>query len=194
MNARNKSRFRPKQAGWIAVAIFAAWLVFLLVPAPRKAKPPASTELPPMAAQSKLESVGLTNNPDWQGLPGYFAIWADSVEWVGGKTRFAYWNPGSFSYSYFFEAARGNSEIRFRAISARDAGVGDAPLEGGLFLDEEELAQYAEARKADSPTHPFVFSQNYVPIKPGIIMHKPAQPVYAPAVQSPKRPDAESKK
>jgi len=205
MSARPNSRFTTAQAGWIALVVFAAWLVFLFVPTSRKPKPAAPTALPPVVAQSKLESVGLANNPDWQGLPDYFAIWANNVEWVGNKTYFAYWNPGSYSYSYFFEATRGGEGIRFRSLAEK-------PGDNVLHFDEGILAQYAEERKGDSPSHPFVFPKKPLVLKPQVILSRPQepvpdmapigkveikaepQPIPVPGVNLPEQPNVEPKK
>jgi hypothetical protein len=168
MAARDKSRFTTAQAGWIALAIFSGWLVFLFLPVSRKPKPPAATELPPVTAQSKLEAVGLTNNPDWQGLPDYFAIWADSLEWHDDRTAFAYWNPGSLSYSYFFEATRANGRYRFRGLSHQESSASEALLAGMIG--------------GQSDTHPFVFWRTEVPpgvsvdSKPGLKLWRPPPP------------------
>jgi hypothetical protein len=151
MSARTIEGTSARKAGWVIILLLLAWVVFLVAPFPSKEKPAPTSSLPPVAAQSKLESAGLANNPDWEGLPEYFAVWAGSVDWVGDRTWFAYWNPGSYSYSYFIEATRDGKEIRFRSLSAK-------PTEGGLELDDDDLAEYAKDRKGDSPTHPFVFA------------------------------------
>ncbi len=208
MAARDKSRFTTRQAGWIALAVFAAWVVFLLVPRMREPKPSAPTALPPVVVtESKLQAVGLADNPDWYGLPDYFAIWAGSVEWVENRAIFAYWNPGSYSYSYFFEARREGGQVRFRNLPAKPAG-------GPLELDDDALAEYARARKGDSPTHPFVFatklptpvtgpalrlSRSSDPMgKPGGIekveVNPGVQPIAPPAVKFPEQPHVESRK
>jgi hypothetical protein len=182
MGARDKSRFSPKQAGWIALGIFAAWLVFLLVPTPRKAKPAASNELPPMAAQSKLESVGLANNPDWIGLPRYFAIWAEGLRWENGKVTFGYWNPGSQSYSYFFEAIRVSDGYRFRALSRQES----------MRLEEVVAGLVQNGRESDA--HPFVFWRSEAGVyfqaatKPGLKLGNPRPPPSPVKIDLPVKP------
>jgi hypothetical protein len=101
-------------AGWLFAAVFAAWLVFLLVPAP---KPPAGIEPPSVPpALSKLAAVGLPDNPDFAGLPEYFALWADKADWVNDRALFAYWSPATLDYSYFFEAVRRDGKVRFHMV------------------------------------------------------------------------------
>ncbi len=150
----------------------------------------------------------MENNPDWQGLPDYFAIWADTLDWVENKTRFAYWNPGSSSYSYFFEATRETTGTRFRAISAQMAGIGATPRDGDLLFEEDELAEYAENREANSPTHPFVFSKKFhfpkapILISPSIPEVAPPkgggecdrQPISVPVVKLPEQADVAPQK
>ncbi len=205
MNAPAIERTSAAKAGWVVVLLIAAWLVFLLVPGTREAKPAASNALPPVAAESKLESVGLANNPDWFGLADYFAIWTGNVDWVENRTFFAYWNPGSYSYSYFFEAIREGEKIRFRSLPAK-------PADARFILDDDELAEYAKTRKGDSPTHPFVFAVKLpasvaLPAlrwSPGMdptgepvekVELKPeSQPIPPPAVKFPEQPNAEPKK
>ncbi len=170
MAARDKSRFTTTQAAWIALVVFGGWLVFLFLPVSQKPKPEASPALPPMAAQSKLEAVGLANNPDWQGLPDYFAIWAEGLDWQDDRVGFAYWNPGSRSYSYFFEATRVGGGYRFRILSRKES----APLEdvvAGLVPEGKE-----------SDAHPFVFWRNEAGVysqaagKPGVKIVAPPPP------------------
>lgn len=158
MAARDKSRFTTAQAGWIALAIFGGWLVFLFLPVSRKPKPAAPAALPPVAAQSKLEAVGLANNPDWQGLPDYFAIWADKLSWKDDRTRFAYWNPGSQSYSYYFEAERSAGTYRFRSLTRRELDETQ-----GEYVDPNDDRGFTfemPEQVGESPAHPFVFFAN----------------------------------
>jgi hypothetical protein len=169
MAARDKSRFTTAQAGWIALAIFGGWLVFLFLPVSRKPKAPTSTVLLP-TSDSILESVGLARNPDWTGLPEYFAVWADSLEWRDGKTAFAYWNPGSQSYSYFFEATRREDRYFFRALSRKESAAAE-----GLVIQ-------ALGKGRESDTHPFVFWRSdeptviFIPGKPGMKIVAPPPP------------------
>ena len=146
MNARSKSRFTTAQAGWIALAVFGGWLVFLFLPSSRKSKPVGPAALPPVTAQSKLESVGLANNPDWYGLPDYFSIWADQFAMdENDQVQFAYWNPGSRSYSYFFEVKRKRGGYHFRALSKEESAI------------TEHLVSDMLAEKSEPDTHPFFF-------------------------------------
>ncbi|MBI2511544.1 MAG: hypothetical protein HYV96_06160 [Opitutae bacterium] len=109
-----------------------AWLVLLiLIGAPLAffylATPKARDETPAVPREkrplTKLESVGLRDYRDWDGLPELFAVWADKAHWKNDRTRFSYWNPGTRSYSYFFEARRTPDGFRFREIpEPRDRG------------------------------------------------------------------------
>jgi hypothetical protein len=116
MSATDKSRIPLGKLGWIVLlAVVAAPLAFFFLvtpPAPTGEPAALAVKLPP----SKLAAVGLRENRDWDGLPEMFALWADQAEWKEGFTRFAYWNPGSRSHSYFFEAQRTTSGFRFREI------------------------------------------------------------------------------
>jgi hypothetical protein len=144
MNATASPRFTTRQTGWIALAVFGGWLVFLLLPS-RPPPKPAVPDLPPVRAQSKLEAVGLRENVDWIGLPESFAVWADRILWDGDRVRFAYWHPGSRRYAYILEATRITEGIRFRALTGVEA------------LSYERLAAELVADGAVSDTHPFLF-------------------------------------
>lgn len=137
-------RFTTRQTGWIALAVFGGWLVFLLLPS-RPPPKPVTPDLPPVRAQSKLEAVGLRDNVDWVGLPELFAVWADRIHWDGDEVRFAYWHPGSRRYAYILEATRTTEGIRFRALSGVEA------------QSYERLAAEAVAEGTVADTHPFLF-------------------------------------
>lgn len=141
-------RTSAAKAGWLIALIFAAWLVFLLVPGPKPAiKPVAKMEPIP---SSRLLAVGLPDNPDLDALPQIFAIWADKADWVNDRTEFAYWNPGAMDYSYFFEATRDGGRVRFRNLVKP------------TFFDRKELGRGV----APPDEHPLKFLQ------------APRQPVY----------------
>lgn len=122
--------------GWLVLLlVLGAPLAFFFLATPKEREaepdtPPRKRELTP------LESVGLRDYRDWDGVPGIFALWAERAHWKNNRTRFAYWNPGTNSHSYFFEARRTTNGYRFREIPEprdpgyewdRDAGE-DSPL------------------------------------------------------------------
>lgn len=124
------------KAGWLLALVFVGWLAFLFVPGP-KPEPllaPAFVKPPP----SRLVELGLPDNPDLEHLPEFFALYADQAEWKDDKTIFAYWNPGSKRYSYFFEATRTNGSYRFMTIAEphneRYSFDGDMPEDGPVRL------------------------------------------------------------
>jgi len=101
-------------AGWLFLLLFAGWLTFVFAP---RSKPPVAARPKSEATKpSKLAAVGLPDNPDLEGLPDYFALWADKADWVNDRALFAYWSPGAMDYSYYFEAIRKDGKIRFRPI------------------------------------------------------------------------------
>jgi hypothetical protein len=71
---------------------------------------------------SKLQAVGLPDNPDFEGLPEFFAVWAEHAEWKDNRTIFAYWHPGAQDFAYYFEAIRGPEGFRFRPIPEPNLG------------------------------------------------------------------------
>ena len=105
--------FSANQVGLIGALLLLAWVAFFFVPRKDSPTPPVAQ----VAAVSKLRAVGLTDNPDWEGLPEFFAIWADKAEWKDGRTRFAYWHPVMKTYSYYFEAVRVDGGYRFTEIA-----------------------------------------------------------------------------
>ncbi len=126
--------------GWIVLLlVLGAPLAFFFLATPQEPAPAPHTP-PPQRALTKLEAVGLRDYRDWDGVPDIFALWAARAHWKNNRTRFAYWNPGTNSHSYFFEARRTANGYRFREIPEpreagyewdRDAGD-DSPLQ--LYL------------------------------------------------------------
>lgn len=114
MKAPWSGQLSAVQSGWLMALLFFGFLAFLLIPGPKpKPEPlPAFVVKPP----SRLVALGLPDNPDLEALPEFFALFADQAEWRNDKTIFAYWNPGSNSHSYFFEATRANGGYHFEAI------------------------------------------------------------------------------
>ena len=114
MKALWSGQLSAAKTGWLMALLFFGWLAFLLVPAPKtKPEPPP----PPLVKPpSRLVALGLPDNPDLEHLPEFFAMYADKAEWKDDKTIFAYWNPGSNSYSYFLEATRVNGGYHFEVI------------------------------------------------------------------------------
>jgi hypothetical protein len=112
MNPSVNQRVAPKWVVLILALLLGVWLVFQFYPR-KKPVPP----LPPLAAETKLNAVGLANNPDWDGLPEFFAIVENRAEWKDGRTRFAYWHPVMKTYSYYFEATRDGTGFRFKEIA-----------------------------------------------------------------------------
>ncbi len=122
------------KTGWLLALLFFGWLAFLMMPGPTPKPKPVPTYIPPPS--SRLVALGLPDNPDLEHLPDFFALFADKAEWKDDKTIFAYWNPGSNSYSYFFEATRVDGAIRFKTISEPDPNkywTDERTLDGSLF-------------------------------------------------------------
>jgi hypothetical protein len=146
------SRIPLGKLAWLVVAavIAAPALFFALVePTPRTPVEPAKVELPP----SKLKAVGLRENRDWDTLPEIFALWAPRAHWENDRTRFAFWNPGTESHSYFLEARRTSTGYRFREIKE--------PRDEGFEWDRDA--------DPDSPL------RLYLPVRPR--WHDPVQPL-----------------
>ncbi len=136
------------KAAWVIIVLVLAWVAFMFAPVPRHPSAPANEPVR-SRPESPLEAVGLRDYVDWQGLPDFFRVWADSAEWHGDRAWFAYWNPGTRSYSYFFEVTREAGTYRFRE-------AGPAEVSRALHLKSAELETLALATDP-SPTHPFVF-------------------------------------
>lgn len=109
--------------GWIVLLlVVGAPLAFFYLTTPKERETPLDAPREKRAL-TKLESVGLRDYRDWDGLPEIFAVWADRALWKNERTRFSYWNPGTSTYSYFFEARRTAKGYRFREIpEPRDTG------------------------------------------------------------------------
>lgn len=162
-NAGTNSRIPLGKFAWpVLIVLLAGPLLFFALVTPREkpAEAPSAAELPP----SRLVAVGLRENRDWDGLPEIFAVWADQAYWQNDRARFAWWNPGTDSHSYFLEAHRTPAGIRFREIKEpHDAGFewdravdDDSPLR--LYLPirarpEDPVAPLSEnaTRKVSPP-------------------------------------------
>lgn len=155
-----------KAAGLILLLLL-GWLVFLLLPS----RPPAEAPAAPIRSvpQSELEAVGLRDYVDWRGLPQFFKVWADQMEWNEGRARFAYWNPGAGAYAYYFEVAKTPAGFRFREIFARDVA--------GLVDDENRPAVDLTEVREPLRTHPFaLLHRPAAPASPPPIVPRPADP------------------
>lgn len=121
MSSWASERLSAAKTGWVIVALMMGWVLFLVLPfgRDREEAPARTAELRP--GEAELAAVGLTYNVDWVGLPAFFPVWADGFAWQGNKAKFAYWNPVSRSYSYFFEATREGNTFRFRELVAKEA-------------------------------------------------------------------------
>jgi hypothetical protein len=144
MSSWASERLSAAKTGWVIVALMVGWVLFLVLPFGRNQEeaPAKTAELRP--GEAELAAVGLAYNVDWVGLPAFFPVWAEGFAWEGNKVRFAYWNPVSRSYSYFFEATREGSSFRFRELTASEtepfAELAVRVLEG----DESELHPFEE--------------------------------------------------
>lgn len=125
-------RVSAARAGWLVALLFFGWLAFLLLPTPRPGPQPPPAFVPP--PPSRLVALGLPDNPDLDALPEIFAMYADKAEWKNDRTIFAYWNPGSQSYAYFFEATRAKGAYRFKAIPEQTVREEDEAVESGLYF------------------------------------------------------------
>lgn len=148
-----------KFAWWVLAALLAAPLLFfaLVTPPDKSYEPPPKVELPP----SKLQAVGLRENRDWDGLPEMFAVWAERVEWIDGRSQFAFWNPGSQSYSYFFEAKRDESHPTFRTLTRKEVFRGRTFFADGTYRSAGSVRRHDDPEPVEefreSTTHPFIF-------------------------------------
>jgi len=163
------SRIPANQVGLVFALLLAVWLAFTFIRRIEKPAPAAA----PVVAESKLHAVGLEDNPDWEGMPEIFAIWADHAEWQDGKTRFAYWHPGTKTYSYYFEAVRISGGFRFKETP-------EAPTsENGNYWDQS-LGEDCPIRFYRSPEIKKSSSQQ-APAKPVMDRKKPERlPVEIP--------------
>ena len=149
MDTWGNQRVSPNRVALIGALLVVAWLVLLFFP--RKGKP--TLPVAPVVTESKLRAVGLADNPDWEGMPELFAVWADGLTWTDNKTRFGYWNPGSHSYSYFFEATRRKGSYHFRAVPKQEFSKEVYYVNE----DENEITEEVPEFRSTSPAHPFVF-------------------------------------
>ena len=115
-------KFSAARTGLILFFILAVWLGFVAMPSRKEV---AKKSQPVQSALAvKLHAVGLPENPDYEGLPEIFAIWAGNAEWKDDKTKFAYWHPVMKTYSYYFEATRIEGRFRFVEIAAPQESAG----------------------------------------------------------------------
>lgn len=158
MAAGASERLSAAKTGWVVVALLAAWVAFLLFPSSPE-KPPAQAKMPvALPGEAELAAVGLRYNADWVGLPEYFAVWAKDLNWDEGRVAFSYWNPGSESYSYFFEATKRGSGYRFRPVSPDDLTARNGFY---VYADDEHggeiISLEVDVLRAPSAAHPFIF-------------------------------------
>ena len=147
--------------GWLVLLVVIAAptaFFFLATPKePEEAPAPAAIKPPP----SKLAAVGLRENRDWDGLPEMFAIWADKAHWENNRTRFAYWNPGTNGFSYYFEARRAGTSYRFIEIEEPDQdGFAWDP-----YAKEEDSVRLYLSKESDYITRPFVKTDKGVHVR-----------------------------
>ncbi|HLP26628.1 MAG TPA: hypothetical protein VK477_13185 [Acidobacteriota bacterium] len=151
--------------GWIVlVLVLGAPLAFffLATPKEREAEP---HDTPPKRGITKLEAVGLRDYRDWDAVPEIFALWAERAHWKNNRTRFAYWNPGTNSHSYFFEARRTTSGYRFREIpEPREVGY-EWDRDAG---DESPLRLYLPVRRR--------LEDPVTPLEPNATQAEPKKP------------------
>ncbi len=145
------SRIPLGKLGWCVVTlVLAAPLLFFALVTPRESPAPTAEKVQP--PPSKLRAVGLRDNRDWDALPALFALAESRAHWRNQRTRFAYWNPGTQSHGYFFEARRTDAGLRFREISEpRDAGYEWDPA----AAPEDPLRLYLPIRpRPEDPVKP----------------------------------------
>lgn len=163
--------------GWIVlVLVLGAPLAFFFLATPKERE--AESDTPPQKRElTKLESVGLRDYRDWDGVPQIFALWAGRAHWKNNRTRFSYWNPGTNSHSYFFEARRTTNGYRFREIpEPRDAGY-EWDQDAG---DESPLRLYLPVRRRPED-----------PVTPLETRESPSEPASsAPDAGSPQKRDS----
>lgn len=171
----DSTRVWKVRLGWIVLLlVVGAPLAFFFLVTPEEPadeSAPAVVKLPP----SKLAAVGLRENRDWDGLPEMFAVWADKLEWRYDKVRFGYWNPGTSSYSYFFEANRRSGKLRFREVSRAEF----SKLAGYPFLDEAEksITEEVPLVREPAPSHPFLFDYPSANKLIGCPYYPPVEPI-----------------
>lgn len=145
------SRIPLGKLGWLVAAlVLAAPLLFFALVTPRESPAPTLEKVEP--PPSKLRAVGLRDNRDWDALPALFALAEPKAHWRNQRTRFAFWNPGTQSHGYFFEARRTDAGLRFREIpEPRDAGYEWDPA----AAPEDPLRLYLPIRaRLEDPVKP----------------------------------------
>lgn len=132
-------RLSAQQTGWIVVLLIVGWFLFLVLPFGEtdREEPPKVAELRP--GEAELTAAGLPYNVDWIGLPKFFSVWADQFVWRGDKVEFAYWNPSTETYSYFFEARRKGKDYRFRPLGADEMLPSEDSRED--VIDKEKMTE-----------------------------------------------------
>ena len=128
MNAPASARTSAGMTRWLIILLMLGWLAFVFVPWPTKRKKMVNRIPLEHFLVSKLNAVGLPDNPDYDGLPEIFEIWSAKAEWKDGRTRFAYWHPVMKTYSYYFEAVRVEGKFYFTEIAE--------PKEANFYWDE----------------------------------------------------------
>jgi hypothetical protein len=155
MGGSDSHRISANRVGLFMVVLLLAWMVASFYPRDKKA-PPRVDVIPVM--ESKLHAVGLADNPDWEGLPEFFAVWAEHAGWKDDKAQFAYWDQRDQSYAYFFEATRENGKVRFRSIPEPQFIEGSGSSYAKIYVNEPGVCMVADSDlKTESPEHPFVF-------------------------------------
>jgi hypothetical protein len=141
-------RTSAAKAGWVIIVLTVGWSVFLLLPDPPKpAAPQAATIAVPVTS---LTRSGLRDNADWDGLPEFFALWADQAEWHDGRTRFVYWNPVMKDYSYEFEATRTKDGYTFREVNKMDTSL----IMGDVLVEDCPIRFLYRPRDSNDPLRP----------------------------------------
>ncbi|HEY4302515.1 MAG TPA: hypothetical protein VGM73_16705 [Candidatus Didemnitutus sp.] len=156
-------------AGWLFAMVFFGWVAFVIFVDPRPKPEPPPWVPPP--TKPKLAAFGLAENSDWAELPEFFRLWQNEAEWIGDRTTFGYWSPGSADYGYVFEARRGKGGVKFRLIN--------------------QPADYNPSLGPGEPTpaeHPLRFIRQLVPEVPPSPVEAPAPPV--PSAPPPTRTKA----
>lgn len=158
MKTQWSGKLSGAKSGWLIALLFFGWLAFLFVPGPKPESQPAPSPAKP--PPSRLVALGLPDDPDLEHLPELFGLYADQAEWKSDKTIFAYWNPGSNSYSYFFEASKKNGNYRFRPISKFEAYRNKSDPRNIEYEPEDYARTDAEIAAiqpiTDSSIHPLV--------------------------------------
>jgi hypothetical protein len=167
-----KNRLSPVFTGWIVGALFVGLLVLLFWPAPKEppAPPPPTLKRPP----SELTKVGLPDDPDLEGLPGFFAVWADYAEWRDNKTVFSYRHPSSKEFMCFFEATRTPQGYRFRSVPRPEkdraqqgrTGIGIGNLEE--MESDVPIAFWKTMEVVGSG--PFIEAPKMEPLRPDVVI------------------------